>query len=114
MRTRLLLAAVCILTLPIWFSPVTDNKLTNSTPFTTVAIAGHVPISNAYCDCGTPNCICDPGESPMSTRRNNRATSDTTNRGVSSTGETPATGFNFGAGAMLLALAVFAWTRFRM
>ena len=53
MKKRLLLAAVCILTLPIWFSPYDGDKTMGSTPFATVAIAGHVPQSGVYCK-GTP------------------------------------------------------------
>lgn len=34
----------------------------NSAPFATVALAGHVISGNAYCTCGSVNCVCDPGE----------------------------------------------------
>ena len=116
MRTRLLLAAICILTLPILFSSFTDNKLTNSTPFATVAIAGHIVGTSVYCECeqGNSACICDPGETPKGAHRGNRAISDATDRDVSSIGEAPTPDLDFGTGAMLLALVVFAWARYRM
>jgi hypothetical protein len=28
-------------------------------------LAGHQQIGGAYCVCGAPDCICDPGEVPM-------------------------------------------------
>ena len=112
MRIRLLSVAICILTLPILFSSFTDNKLTYSTPFATVVFAGHSVGTNAYCECGDQDCICDPGERPMGAHRGNRAISDTTDKDASSTGEAPSP--DFGTGAMLLALIVFAWARYRM
>ena len=114
MRTRLFLAAVCILTLPILFSSLTDNKLTNSTPFATVAIAGHTISTGAFCECGTQDCLCDPNETPKGGRRGNQVISDPSDGAVSSTSEAPASDIDFGTVAMLLALVVFAWTRFRM
>ncbi|MGA9768113.1 MAG: hypothetical protein WBV94_03680 [Blastocatellia bacterium] len=115
MRTRLLLAAVCILTLPVWLTPSTDNKLTNSAPFVTVAIAGHVYGTTVYCECGggIVTCVCDSGETPSGAHRGNRAVSEATNRDVSSISEAPTSDIDFGTGAMLLALMIFAWARFR-
>jgi hypothetical protein len=60
-RKRLVIAAVCILALPLLFSPSQSEKLTNSAPFSTVAFAGRTIYGN-WCECGTPGCICDPGE----------------------------------------------------
>ena len=61
MRKRLVIAAVCILALPLLFSPSQNENLTNPAPFSTVALAGHTSVGN-WCECGTPGCICDPGE----------------------------------------------------
>jgi hypothetical protein len=61
-RTKLLLAAVCIFTLPLWASPSLGERPINSAPYASVALAGHVLGSDAYCQCGRGNCICDPGE----------------------------------------------------
>ena len=64
MRTRLLLAAVCMLTLPLWFSASPGQRQTNSAPFTTVAFAGHTTSGGDWCGCGAHACIRDPGETP--------------------------------------------------
>jgi hypothetical protein len=55
MRTRLLSAAVCILILPIWFSPASGDKSVSSAPFATVAVAGHHMSGGVYCECDNPN-----------------------------------------------------------
>lgn len=44
-----------------------DNQA-NSAPFVTVAMAGHATPSGRYCDCGTEDCICAPGETPIGQR----------------------------------------------
>ena len=114
MRIRLLLVAVCILTLPFWASPSSGNKLTNSVPFAGIAIAGHVVGgSGHYCDCGCLDCICDPGESPTDCRRGLSAVEQANDSSddVGPVNEAP--DLDFGTGALLLALALFAWTRFR-
>ena len=41
MRPRLLLAAICMIALPILSSPSMGEKSTKSSPFVAVAIAGH-------------------------------------------------------------------------
>jgi hypothetical protein len=58
-----------MLALPIWFSPASGEKLMNSAPFATVAVAGHVSSAGFYCDCtdgrcGTQNIsLSDPSKS---------------------------------------------------
>jgi hypothetical protein len=66
-RKRLVIAAACILALPLLFSAPQNGKLTNPAPFSTVALAGHTSVGN-WCECGTPGCICDPGELGGSSR----------------------------------------------
>src|SRR5215210_2191100 len=62
MRKRLVLAAVCILSLPIWFAPIQgDQKLINSAPYASVVYAGHT-LGGSYCQCGCQECICEPDE----------------------------------------------------
>ena len=111
MRTRLLLAAVCLLALPMWFSPSKGDKLTNSAPFATVALAGHT-VLGGWCECGAPGCICDPGEEmgghsarpvsdASSAQRNHRAKPGRVSE------------LDFGSGAILIALALFVWSRMR-
>ena len=38
----------------MWLSPTQGDKLNNSAPFATVALAGHVLTGGAYCDCNNP------------------------------------------------------------
>lgn len=98
--------------LPLVTSP-TKNSPNNSAPFTTVAYAGHTVIGGGWCDCGAPGCICDPGETPgggsyASTAKDNDESSDQ--------GPPPipkSSGFDFGTGTMIFALALFLWTRMR-
>jgi hypothetical protein len=112
-RKRLVIAAVCILALPLLFSTSQSEKLTSPAAFSTVALAGHTVIGG-WCDCGTPGCICDPGE-----QGGNRATpvSDQNGRsldqGSTSASARRTSGFDLGSSALMLALAFFVWTRFR-
>ena len=114
MRTRLILAAVCILALPLWFSASPGDLPINSAPFATVVRAGHTTGGNAPCICGCPNCVCYPGEEGRQCI--NRATS--VSDGESFQGASPIrvhsrSGFDFGTGALMLALALFVWARLR-
>lgn len=111
MKTRFLLAAVCILILPICFSPSKGEKLMGSTPFATVAIAGHTIYGN-WCECGTTGCICEPGEGtgvksarPITDASTVQPNPEPTAGRVSEP--------DFGAGALLIAFALFMWTRLR-
>jgi hypothetical protein len=65
---KLLLSAVCIVALPMCFSPSLGEKPGNSAQL--VAMAGHVVGGNKYCDCGPSNCICGPGETAKVTSSN--------------------------------------------
>jgi len=83
-------------------------------PFGTVALAGHT-MAGGWCQCGSPGgCICDPGEDPGG----NSATPVTDNNESSDQGLSPIrahsrSGFDFGTGTLLLALALFLWARLR-
>ena len=61
MRKRLVFAALCILAVPPLFSSSQNGKLASPAPFVSVALAGHT-IVGSWCECGSPGCICDPGE----------------------------------------------------
>ncbi|MEK6324771.1 MAG: hypothetical protein AABN33_24275 [Acidobacteriota bacterium] len=111
MRTRLIFAAICILTLPLWFSAFQSDKLMNSASFVTVAYAGHTTSGN-WCECGTPGCLCDPGEVGG---QSNRPVSDQNKRPFDQ-GASPIralSGFDFGTGVLILAFALFVWARLR-
>ncbi|MEK6324703.1 MAG: hypothetical protein AABN33_23930 [Acidobacteriota bacterium] len=111
MRTRLTFAAACMLVLPLWFSASSGDKSANPTPFSTVAYAGHTTAGD-WCGCGLPGCICDPGEVGGQTYK---PVSDQT-RKPSDQGAFPIrarSGFDFGTGALMIAFALFVWTRLR-
>jgi hypothetical protein len=40
----------------MWFSPTQGDKLNNSAPFATVALAGHILTGGAYCEGDPPFC----------------------------------------------------------
>lgn len=69
------------------------------------------------CTCGCPDCICDPGETPVECpQRLNRIpelNGGSLNQAGSPINKAPASDFDFGSGAMLLALAFLIWTRLR-
>jgi hypothetical protein len=44
------------------YSVSQSDKATN--PYATVAMAGHTT-AGTWCECGSPGCICDPGEQPI-------------------------------------------------
>lgn len=112
MRTRLLLAAVCILALPLWFSASERNNATNSAPFATVAYAGHTT-AGEWCGCGAPGCICDAGEIGLSNKQVSDQTKVRSDQEASPIQQHSRSGFDFGTGALMLALALFVWTRLR-
>jgi hypothetical protein len=111
MRKRLVIAALSIVAVPLLFSTSQNNKLTSSVPFATVALAGHT-ILGSWCECGTPGCICDPGELAGSSRPVPNQTEKSLDQTVSPIGSHSRSG-DFGTGALMLALALFLWTRLR-
>jgi hypothetical protein len=112
---RLLLAAACILILPVMFSPSGGDKLTNSVPFGTVALAGHVVGSDAPCRCGCPGCVCYPSEQTQQCSQSARPVSDGVSvfQGASPIRAHSRSGFDYGSAALILALSLFVWTRLR-
>jgi hypothetical protein len=102
---RIFACLIIVAVFPLLAS-LTHNKSGNSIPFATIAFAGHVTPGGEYCECGAERCTCDQGERPGG--QNYRATP--------SKSDSPAnesSGFDFGSGALLLALALFLWTRLR-
>ena len=100
--------------LPLMASPTQDSSI-NRVPFATVAYAGHSLVGGGWCECGTPGCICDPGEQPIgqSAGRVSDRNGPSLNQGTASPGADRNSRFDFGSSALLLALAFFLWTRFR-
>jgi hypothetical protein len=113
MRIRLVLAAICIVAVPLLVSTPRGTNLTGTTPFASVAIAGHTMVGG-WCQCGDPGCICDPGENPGG----NGATPATDDIKSVDQALTPIrvpshSGSDFGTGTLLLALTLLLWTRLR-
>ena len=115
MSKRIVVAAACILALPLLFSPSQNQKLTNPTAFSTVALAGHTNVGG-WCECGAEGCLCDPGEIPVGglsaspvSDRNGRSL----NQGASPASADRSQGFDFGSSALMLALAFLVWARLR-
>jgi hypothetical protein len=117
MRAKLLLAAFCIIAFPLLFSASENAKNQYPVPYSSIAFAGRIPLSGAWCECGCAQCICDPGETPSDcvggnnfnkvpdkNQRSDQATSPITN---------PRSSIDFGSGALLLALTFFLWSRLR-
>lgn len=99
MRRRFLVSILFMLTLPV-FAASTQQGM-QASPIG-VAYAGHTLIGG-WCDCGTPGCICDPGENPGGGRPQ-QIPNDKTAR----TDETGSLSAGF-----LLAVAVLFWIRLR-
>ena len=106
MRVRLLLAAVCIFTLPIFLSPSEGDKHINSAPFASVAMAGHVILSGSYCPCDGS---CESGPGPQGLQR----TSDQPSTDTATSDNEVANGVDLGAGVMLLTLTLLYGLRLR-
>jgi hypothetical protein len=107
-RKRLVIAAVCILALPLLFSSSQNEKLTNPAPFSTVALAGHTTLG-AWCECGGPGCLCDPGEIGGSSKPA-PAKGSSKGKGVNQ-GSAPEV--DVASGLLTLALAFLFWLRMR-
>ena len=107
MRKRLVIAAVCILALPLLFSTSQSEKLTSPAAFSTIVLAGHTVVGT-WCECGAPGCICDPGEELGA--RTARPNAPSKGRGVNQ-GSAP--DVDVASGLLTLALAFLFWLRMR-
>ena len=109
MRTKLLLATVCIFAIPFSSSIATGDKHANSAPYATVAFAGHVIGSFAYCECDTPQCECEPWE----TKYNNQTNSVHLSASGASAGAESAGDFDPGVSMMLITFVLLLGLRMR-
>ena len=110
MRKRLIIAAVCILALPLLFSPSHRGKLMTSTPFATIALAGHSHVGGVWCECGAPACICDPREQPNT---NLVAAPPGAYSEKKDINQASAPDIDLASGMLTLALGVLFWLRMR-
>lgn len=96
-----------VLTLPVLGSLFGSENPTGPTPFAGVVYAGHQG-PGAWCQCGCPGCICDPGEQAtpcmenMTTQSNDPKGDDTSADSSARVPKSP--DFDTGSGALLLAL----------
>jgi hypothetical protein len=90
------------------FSHSQSEKLTNATPFSTVALAGHNTFGN-WCECGTLGCICDPGELGGS----NKPVPAKASSGGKGVNQSPAPGVDVASGLLTLALGLLFLLRIR-
>lgn len=110
MRIKLLLATMCVFALPLWTSPSNSDRLTKSSPFATVAFAGHT-LLGGWCECGTTGCLCDPGE--QQTGQSAHHVTDKTAERKPKIKPGRVSELDFGTGALMIALAMLVWTRMR-
>src|SRR5215216_5754058 len=102
---RIFACLIIVAVFPLLAS-LTHNKSVNPVPFATAAFAGHSTPGGEYCQCGTSNCTCDPGERLGD--QNNRTGSDKSDPPSNESSDV-----DFGSGALILLLALFVWTRMR-
>ena len=84
----------------------------SSAPFASVAIAGHVIGGTAWCECGSPNCVCDPGETPGGHTNVRKPDGKTVTEDASPVGASSTTSLDFDSSALIMALAFLIWMRF--
>ena len=109
MKTRVLLAVVCILAIPVFLASSTE-PLTSS-PMPLVALAGHTVVG-AWCECGSRSCICDPGENPTGQNTTPSPNQEKASLGRTLVDTNPADGGEF-ASALVLVFALYLWSRYR-
>ncbi|MCI0485153.1 MAG: hypothetical protein L0229_00860 [Blastocatellia bacterium] len=114
MRKSLMLGIIFVLALPVLGSLFKSENSVDSTPFASVAYAGHTG-PGEWCECGCPGCICDPEEQPISCQ-GNIVSQDKGSKGTDSTGDfskkvSKSPGFDPGSGALLMALLFLMWRR---
>jgi hypothetical protein len=107
-KIRLAFAAVCILALPLLFSVHRSGLSSHSAPSAGVALAGHLSVGGYYCECGTQDCICDPGELPGGLNKSSVQSGSVSNtEPATDTTSDP----DLTTGALLVALCIALWLR---
>src|ERR1044072_8318477 len=105
MKLKRILACLFILAA---FPLLASSAHNNAAPLATIAFAGHVTGGGAWCECGSGAfCICDPGETPPPHTQGINPTPKKSNGYFDQNAS-----FDFGASALMMALAVLVWARF--
>ena len=111
MKVRLLLAAICIFTLPMWFSIAPNKATMNPAPFAMVALAGHIGPNGAWCQCGIfDECICDIGERAI----NNPVSKKSSRNGNALSGAEVSAGLDPGVSVLFITLVLLLVLRMRI
>jgi hypothetical protein len=104
-----ILACLFLMVLPPLFNFAGSTSRNGPTPFTSVALAGHI-LGGGWCECGSPGCICDPGEI-----HGLRTATPTTTQPVDENpvDRTSSSSADLGSGMLAFALALLLWFRMR-
>jgi hypothetical protein len=105
---RMLACFIIVAAFPLLAS-LTHNKSNNPVPFATVAFAGHVLTSGVYCECNDPNTHTG-AESISAVPDQDDGSLDQVDSPVCDSSDS---GLDFDSGAVMIALALFIWTRLR-
>jgi hypothetical protein len=105
---KILACLFLIVVLPL-FDFAGSTSRTGPTPFASVALAGHTN-AGAWCECGTPGCICGPGEFQGLRRAAPTPTQPVNQNPVD---RTSSSGADLGSGMLAFALALLLWFRMR-
>jgi len=115
MLKRILACSFILAAFPLLTSSI--HNPANPLPFQVLVFAGHTNTGGGeYCTCGCPGCSCDPGETPNCIglqRATDSPTGSAVDPGTSPTGKTGQSGLDFGSSALMLAVALWLWTRLR-
>jgi hypothetical protein len=100
-----------LLAIPLASSTRQDAQ--NDAPrFSGVAFAGRTILSGAYCECGTQDCICDPGEVPPGSQSSHVGSSNSSDGDL--IGQQPGADIDSMPGALLAGLLfILLWLKMR-
>ena len=107
MRRLSLPVCLCAAVMLFAFLPSLPTTSHSAQPFNSVALAGHTTLGGAYCECGSADCICDPGELPTAARLNQDDPAD--NKGPVTPASSGDGGIVLVGSLVLMALARFLW-----
>jgi hypothetical protein len=102
---RILACLFLIVVLPLANSASSSRN--GPMPFASVALAGHTN-GSAWCECGAPGCICDPGE-----LQGLRSAALTPTQPVNPVDRNGTSSADLGSGMLAFALALLLWFRMR-
>lgn len=109
MRSKLLLAVLFMLLLPLVNSPLKVSSSISTTPYSGIAFAGHVGPGNVWCECECPEC----SHARLSTSGSGSGGfSKDVPQSETPQSEVPSDS-DFGADTLLTMLLILLWIRFR-